>query len=132
LLAANLYGKACDLGDLEGCAGLGTCFARGNGVARDVARARGLFDRACDGGKGIGCKGLGDLERDSDPVQAVSFYRRSCDLGYAGGCAYLGDAMVGGAGVSRDRVRGLDLLRRGCKDDYPWACQRLEELHEKH
>ncbi len=132
VLAASFYGKGCDLGDLEACAGLGTCFARGTGVPLDQARARALFDRACEGHKGIGCKGLGDLARDVDPVHAAGFYRQSCDLGYAGGCSYLGDAMVSGIGVAHDRARGLELLRRGCKDEYAWACQRLDELHERH
>jgi hypothetical protein len=131
VLAASFYGKGCDLGDLDACAGLGTCFARGTGVPPDTARARELFGRACEGHKGIGCKGLGDLARDVDPAQAVGFYRQSCDLGYAGGCSYLGDAMVGGLGIPRDRARGLELLRRGCKGEYGWACQRLDELHER-
>jgi len=130
VLAASFYGKGCDLGDLEACAGLGTCFARGSGVPLDQARARELFVRACDGNKGIGCKGLGDLVRDVDPAGAAGFYRQSCDLGYSGGCSYLGDAMISGVGVAHDRARGLELLRRGCKAEYAWACQRLDELHE--
>jgi TPR repeat protein len=64
-------------------------------------------------------------------VAAAGLYRQSCDLGYAGGCSYLGDAMVSGTGIAHDRAKGLDLLRRGCKGEYAWACQRLDELHER-
>lgn len=124
--AAELFRLACDGGNMDGCSGLGACYARGFGVSRDEQRATALFRRACDGGAGIGCKGLGDMMATGDLGAAARLYQRSCDLGYAGGCAYLGDAMTEGRGVPADRARGAALMRDACAQHYPWACERLK------
>jgi TPR repeat protein len=87
--AAAMFRIGCDAGDLDACNGLGTCYARGEGVPQDNARAIELFTKACDGNVGIGCKGLGDMFATTDPVRAQAAYKRSCDLGYKRGCEHV-------------------------------------------
>lgn len=88
--AAEMFRLGCEGGDLDACNGLGTCYARGEGVPRNDARAIELFTRACDGNVGIGCKGLGDMFASTDPTRAQAAYKRSCDLGYKRGCEHVG------------------------------------------
>ncbi|MDB4956045.1 MAG: hypothetical protein JWO36_3614 [Myxococcales bacterium] len=47
--AASLYKRACDGGDLEGCAYLGLLYERAIGVAKDPAMAAALKTKACQG-----------------------------------------------------------------------------------
>jgi len=88
--AAEMFRLGCDGGDLDCCNGLGTSYARGEGVPRDDARAIELFTRACDGNVGIGCKGLGDMFAPTDPNKSRGYYERACTLGYQRGCERIG------------------------------------------
>ena len=54
----QLYQKACDGGDMEGCFNLGGAYFNGDGVARDIDKAMKLFQKACDGGDMEGCNVL--------------------------------------------------------------------------
>ncbi|MDY4154533.1 tetratricopeptide repeat protein, partial [Campylobacter sp.] len=51
--------KACDGGDMLGCSNLGSRYAIGNGVEKDLGKAVELFKKACDGGNMPGCYNLG-------------------------------------------------------------------------
>ncbi|MCI7024032.1 MAG: sel1 repeat family protein, partial [Campylobacter sp.] len=51
--------KACDSGDMLGCSNLGSRYAIGNGVEKDLGKAVELFKKACDGGNMPGCYNLG-------------------------------------------------------------------------
>ena len=50
--------KACDSGNMLGCSNLGSRYAIGNGVEKDLGKAVELFKKACDGGNMRGCSGL--------------------------------------------------------------------------
>ena len=51
--------KACDSGNMLGCSNLGSRYAIGNGVEKDLGKAVELFKKACDGGDMDGCRNLG-------------------------------------------------------------------------
>ena len=48
--AATLYARATELGSIEGCYRLAMCLRRGQGVPKDVSRARTLFEHAAQNG----------------------------------------------------------------------------------
>ena len=50
--------KACDSGNMLGCSNLGSRYAIGNGVEKDLDKAVQLFKKACDGGEMLACSGL--------------------------------------------------------------------------
>src|SRR5687768_9064727 len=52
--AALLFGRACDAGHGEACAGLGLLVQDGIGVPDDDARALEIYGRGCDLGAGVG------------------------------------------------------------------------------
>jgi TPR repeat protein len=54
--AAQLFQRACDLGNAAGCNNLGVLYDKGIGVAQDKVKAAQLFRKACDGGIAQGCQ----------------------------------------------------------------------------
>ena len=53
--AAKLFKGACDRGIISGCLFLGLLHENGEGVKKDIPRARALFKKACDGKFKSGC-----------------------------------------------------------------------------
>jgi TPR repeat protein len=53
--ANNLYTQSCDQKDAKGCLALGSLYALGHGVERDIETAKKLFRKACEGGNQRGC-----------------------------------------------------------------------------
>jgi len=54
--AAQLWQKACDLGDARSCNGLGLLYHNGQGVRQDYYKAAQLYQKACEGGSKYSCK----------------------------------------------------------------------------
>ena len=50
--------KACDSGNMLGCSNLGSMYADGKGVEKDLGKAAELFKKACNGGEMLACSGL--------------------------------------------------------------------------
>jgi hypothetical protein len=57
-LAAGLFQRACEGGEVAACANLGLMYQSGRGVPRDEARAAALLRAACDRGFGEACQAL--------------------------------------------------------------------------
>ena len=66
--AAQLYQKACDGGNANGCSNLGVLYAGSQGVRQDYQKATELFQKTCDGGDAVGCLGLGFLYENGQGV----------------------------------------------------------------
>ena len=134
--AAALYQRACDGGDLPGCAGLGRLHRAGRGgLERDPARAVALFQRACDGGVARGCALLGEAYRDGagglgrDLVRAVALFQGGCDRGDLAGCKDLGGMhQLGKGGLARDDARAAALYQRACEGGELLGCSDLGVL----
>jgi hypothetical protein len=105
--ASELFARACDEGDLMGCAQLGVLYQRGAGVEEDPVRASELFRTACGGGVPAACSllsgGTWELVDFDAEIPAATLRTRSA----AGGPATLGIGCVSGAEtVSIDWRRG--------------------------
>ena len=99
--------KACDGGNMRGCSNLGSRYAIGNGVEKDLGKAAELFKKACDGGEMLGCSRLGimyaignGVEEDLD--KAVQLFKKACDGGETNGCRSLDIIYAKGNGAEKD------------------------------
>jgi TPR repeat protein len=130
--AALLDGKACEGGELYGCAHRGRMLVLGEGIGRDDREGGDLLRRACEGGPGIpwACAHLGDLYLSGrgvgkDEVRASALYQRACEGGTTGACASLAMLFDSGRGVNRDRARAAGLFQRACDGGIAVACFQL-------
>ena len=96
--------------------------------------------RQCADGDMTSCENLGDILRfgmkgEANVDKANTFYARTrelassyCESGPEGihGCSVLGRLYYEGKGISRDRVTGEALLRRGCAGGDNLACIYLD------
>ncbi len=130
--AAAAYGRACDLGELEACANRANLLHRGQGVVADPEAAVALYNRACSGGVAVACTGLATLYQQglvpgADPSIASDLYRRACELGEPIACYNLA---VGGSLTSDDERMGY--LRRACEGGHEPACERRQQMEQRH
>ncbi len=58
----ELMTKSCDGGDKLGCMGLGALYLHGNGVKKDVEKAKSLLHKACKLGEQSACKKVKELD----------------------------------------------------------------------
>jgi TPR repeat protein len=89
--AVRFFVRGCDARVPEACERLAFHLDRGDGVARDLARADTLYDFACSNGRGHACTNLGlDVLHRGESVKARELFRRGCDLVDNSGCFELG------------------------------------------
>lgn len=121
---------SCDRGNYVACTELGLLYLRGQGVAKDVARALGLFESGCDGGNGLACHNLAvmlntgrGVKRDS--ARAARVYERACELGRMDSCSLLGNMAVNGNGIAKNIDRANALFRKACDGGSLQGCTNL-------
>jgi TPR repeat protein len=83
--------RACEDGTLRSCYVLGARYVKGDGVARDPARAAPLLARACEGGLAGACLDLGELYATGagvpvDAAHARTLYDKACRGGEPFAC----------------------------------------------
>jgi len=118
--AAQLYDKACSLGNNNACGKLAFRLHSGRGTSVDNVRAVQLAQQSCDSGAGIGCAALGRAYGDGwngtvDKDQARTLFTKSCDLNDGHGCADLAD-------VTTDPNEAARLRAKACAQGYHEAC----------
>lgn len=142
--AANLFGRACEHGDLEACAALGLQVQDGLGIAADLRAAMALYQRACRGGRGVGCFNLALIYRSGNAGvavdeakaeqlfrQAVQHYQASCEKGELAWCMNLGVMYEDGWGVNKDLAKAARIWRAACMGGNGDACVNLALLLER-
>lgn len=115
--AEAAYQRAIELGDPWAMLQLGRMLAKGDGLAFDFNRAKGLFENAIEAGEpSFAWRFLGDLYLDApadlrDPVKASAAYQNAADLGNAGAMIQLASLYSGkDTGVPNDLERARKLL----------------------
>lgn len=100
--AADMYERACDLGDIRGCNNLAVALEKGQGRAVDSKGAAQIYARNCSAGHALACRNLGRSHRDGlgvpvDPGKAKAAFasakklsEKACSAGVAEGCSNLG------------------------------------------
>jgi hypothetical protein len=127
----------CTQGNAGSCANLGLMYSKGEGVAKDDARAAAFDKQACDGGSPLGCYDLG-IDYDSgwgvakDSARAVSLYKQACDGGHARACVNLGYMYtLGLGGLSQDYARALVLYKQACDGGNARGCYDLGSMYQQ-
>ncbi len=130
----DLARRACDLGDAEGCAWLGSAYEK-----TDRAQALALYRKACAAGDPGGCFWIKTLKEDypvsaADIQDAVAQLQRRCDDANAEACQLLASFYDHGEGVAQDKARAFALWQRACDGGdttgcgnvgycYRWGCE---------
>lgn len=127
--ASEVFQKACDGGDVEGCGALGTLVA-----GSDAAKAVGLWTKACDGAVAGSCTSLGKaaLEgtgTDKNPDKALALFVRGCDGGDPQGCASAADRTRMGK-TPEEQQRALQLDNRACQGGIPASCVTVGKAYD--
>jgi hypothetical protein len=133
--AAPLYQKACDGGEMDGCANLGALYSQGLGVAQDYEHGRRLTQMACDAGSMDGCTELGRLYQSGkgvplDNAQARRIYEKVCDSGTKIGCFDLGTLYIAGNGGAQDYAKAFVLFQEACDGGEMAGCTGLGHLYQ--
>ncbi len=124
--AAPLLQRACDGGDVAGCANLGWLYALGTGVPVDVDKAEQLSLGACRRGSMVGCSNVGWLAMNAhDGARALEYSQRACDGNHMPACANLGVLYMRGLGVGVDASKAVGYMQRGCDGGDATACANL-------
>lgn len=160
LTAAHRFAEeACRLQDRGGCRFLATLLLKGDGVARDPARAVALLDSACAAEDFTACFGLANtygvgvgVPRDTRKANALA--RKACDGGVKEACDLLSgkpalqQELPDGAlaaceakdataciALGENLIRGGEFVRAApalqvaCAADHSWSCSQLATAH---
>lgn len=89
--SSKLFLKACELGDMNGCALSGIALLEGAGVPEDAKRGFELLGKTCITENLFGCAGLAKayaqgLGTSKNLPEALRLYDRACELGYSASC----------------------------------------------
>jgi hypothetical protein len=72
----------------------------------------------------------GRLGLESDPVQAAYWYQKSADQGFAQAQTFLGTYYCFGRGVTKDPMKGLDLLQKAAAQGNSYAIAALRQIQD--
>ncbi len=134
----ELFQKACDLDDMNGCNSLARRYESGRGVARDSSKAFELYVKMCDRGRGVAsgvaCSSAaamtdGGAGTARDTKRAAELLGKACKLGYQRACYQLAVRLEDGIGVDKDYKRAAESYKVACDHGDPDACDRLAKMY---
>ncbi len=121
--------RGCADGVHEACNLLGGAYARGQIVAKDLARAAALWDDACASGLARACFNLAGASGLDHPEAWLAAMTRGCDQRDGLACQSIGEAYAHGQLGSVDDVRSAEHYQRACDLDRADACLVLAEAY---
>jgi len=136
--ARELFTKACDAGDGEGCFGLAGIYDLGLGVPRDRRRSAALLGALCGRSQPEACQGLGLRYKAGFDDDGAGWKRagleldtRACKAGLPAACAALADyTRVGLPDIKKDEVRAAALYDQACAAGLARGCQELGGMYK--
>lgn len=141
--AFELYLKACENGDGEGCGNIGYAYYWGEGIEKSYANAKLFYEKGCNYKNAYSCFTLGEMYRDvkwvnKDYKKAFFYKEKSCELGYCMGCNYLARMYEIGQGVTQNKKKSAKLYAQSfecfdieCAKGNIKSCSVLDELRKK-
>jgi TPR repeat protein len=123
-------------GDAEAEFYLGKCYARGNGVPQDYAKAAGYFQLAAEQGFAFAQTDLGGLYARGqgvrqDDVEAARWYLKAATNGDPLGQYAMGLFYSQGRGVTNDPQESLKWFKRAAEQNQPDALLELGDIYLK-
>jgi uncharacterized protein len=132
--AAELFEKAANAGHLRAEINLGILYLRGQGVTRDLVKARAWLEKAAANDDPDALYALGRAMETSegsalaDSVRAADLYRRAAEKGNALAALRYGLALSDGLGVKRDPAAALRWLIQAQENGVPEAALALGDM----
>ncbi len=132
--AAALFASACNGGDATSCGFLGIMLWQGEGIPRDINRAKSVLERACKGNdnrvdlKSYSCGVWAHTLKTSDPDRSASLALLSCEVGVMQSCTLLAEHYKEGIVTERDFEKAAKYYTRACDQGHPKGCYGLAEL----
>ena len=124
--AAKIWLKACEAGEVRGCARIGFLYQSGKGVEQDDAKASKFYEKACDAGELSGCDSLASLHQNSgEHAKAAAIFERACEKGFGLSCYNLAQIYEAGVDVALDESKALSLYVKACERGYAVVCYYL-------
>ena len=124
--AHELFTKACNLYDVEGCLALAGQYEVGRGVEQNYRRAAELYQPMCEAGEAVSCAALGRLVEKGlggpgpNVALAAELYAEACKLRHPvyslDGCRRLAQLKALGQGVRKDPS--------GAQEIFAWLCEQ--------
>jgi len=117
--ANELFNKACNTGNMEGCWALGLMYYV-SGKSEDKIKTKALYEKSCDGGFMKGCSFLADMYNSIDSgialdrVKAKELYQKACDGGNANACFSIATMYNYGDSVKQDKVKAKAFYKKAC------------------
>jgi len=130
------FGKACDAGDMRGCASFGHMLLKGDGGPTDWKAALAPLERACGGGDDDACLSVGAIWAEGkgakiDRAKALGIFEGLCGKGLRAACENV-DAMVGNNwGLPASGAARTEALARLCEGRSGAACVRLGDAYAR-
>lgn len=139
--AAQLYHKACELGDAEACVDYAGRVRKGWAIKRDTARGLELIKQTCASNKSPrACWLEGIYHRDGsatpkDIPKALTLFVKSCNDGSAAGCREGARLLSESPKLSEQKAddlyqRAAKLYRASCERNHGRSCGALADLYE--
>ena len=128
--AAKIWQKACELGEVRGCARLGFLYKNGKGVEQDDEKAGKFYQKACDAGELSGCDSLASLRQNSgEHAKAAAIFEQACEKGFGLSCYNLAQIYEAGVGATADESKALELYVKACERGYAVVCYYLGGMY---
>ncbi len=138
--ALPLFDKACAGGELGACIEVGVIqMGLGPDDPTDPTKAEANFIKACEGGEERGCRHLESFLGSSVLTWTGrrSIYLEQCrstvrgerkgDKAVPGACLVASWYYLNGYGVTKDRTRACEWMRRGCDKGSEATCKELKQ-----
>ena len=112
--ANPFFEKACDDGDMKGCASLGLAYEHGLGVKASSIKAKKYYEKACSNDYMFACLSLVRLEmykalHSKDYSAVIKLKARACEGGIGEACHELGSYYE-----DVDKTKALEYYEKGC------------------
>jgi TPR repeat protein len=127
LEAGKSLGRACDLGQSQGCLALVQFVLRDGGA---------VLRRSCDKADGASCFILGSLYHNGDGIpkddaRALTLFRQSCANGWWRGCGRLGESYLWGEGTAIDTDKAVENFEKACQGRHAASCFNVALLYRR-
>lgn len=130
----ELYKKACDAEQHQGCNNLALSLSESNNI-KDQEIGLKLFKQNCDNKNLESCYNMGRIYLigrgvKEDYPRALKIFASTCDEGLAISCNNLGVMYAHGFGTKQDSQRAIQLYERACNQEEMNGCDNLGAAYQ--
>jgi len=118
--------SACHLGSGGACNALGVRYGDGNGLDKNLDRARALLSLGCSAGEGMAC--INEAFYGASTSEQLKLARRGCELKSAFSCAWYGKWLLDSHSLD-DHPKAVKNLEFACDEASGFGCWQLGDAY---